>query len=978
MDEMEQPSSLDSEGTYSSMARPSSAFYYRQSEPTSITEIHQIVDENHEILIEIQPMDSGFSMMDGSISDLSTIVKERNLIMLSALGGVVGVAAALKTSLKDGISGSSHDISHRQGTFGSNVFHKDAKSFLHFVQEALQDILVLVLLVCAALSIGLGIKIDGHKEGWFDGGSIIFVVFLVISVSAMASFMKNRLLVKIFEASYSSPVTVVRDGRRRQISISEVVVGDIVLLIIGDQVPADGLFVEGHSLRTDESSMTGESALAEINPGQNPFLLSGVKVAAGYAKMLVTSVGMNTTWGERMSLINSEDFDVETPLEARVNQLAISLGKVGLAVAFTIFLMLLGRYLTGHTKYEDGRIEFIASKTEAFDVIKHVVNIVAVVASILFIGVPDGLPLGITFILSYSMKRLMMNDEAIIVRNLSAFETMSSVTVLCTDMSSILTSNQIKVTKSFLGKEWIEGRSRCAVRQFLSVTATDDAIHSWAVLKLNMEMNMNTRDFSILDIDASCPEKRVGILVKNQLDKLIHAHWNGDAEIILSSCSHYQDENGNIATLDGPEREIFNQIIEDMAANSLQSIAFAHKQIPQDEYENEENDQNIPNNDLVLLGIIGLKALHQPGVKEAIATCQQAGIKIQVITSGNVSIAKAICSECGILAPNQDGSMVKGVEFSNYTDKERLDKVKNITVMPRSSPLEKLLAVRCLKEKGDVVAVTANGPNDARALAEANVGVSMGKHATAMVKESSDIVVVDENFTSIAQVLRWGRCVFSNIQKYIQFHLTVYASALVINLVAAALVGKTQLTPAQLLWVDLITEALGPVALAAEEPTTELMKERPVNRADMLITNIMCWNIIVQALYQITALIALKLKGKTMFGIREKSSDTLIFTTFVLCQVFNLFNARILKKKNVFKGILKNKMFLLITGATIIIQLAMVEVLNKFAHAGRLDWKQWGLCIGIAAFTWPVGLFTKFLPAPDICMETIFSYLPLE
>ncbi|RZC91976.1 hypothetical protein C5167_041409, partial [Papaver somniferum] len=234
--------------------------------------------------------------------------------------------------------------------------------------------------------------------------------------------------------------------------------------------------------------------------------------------------------------------------------------------------------------------------------------------------------------------------------------------------------------------------------------------------------------------------------------------------------------------------------------------------------------------------------------------------------------------------------------------------------MARSSPFDKLLMVQCLKQKGHVVAVTGDGTNDAPALKEADVGLSMGIQGTEVAKESSDIVILDDNFATVVTVLRWGRCVYTNIQKFIQFQLTVNIAALVINFIAAASAGELPLTTVQLLWVNLIMDTLGALALATDRPTEELMKKPPVGRNQSLITNVMWRNLVAQALYQIFVLLILQFKGNVIFGVNEDVKNTLIFNTFVLCQVFNEFNARKLEKKNVFEGVLKNKLFLGIIG----------------------------------------------------------------
>ncbi|KAI9386806.1 hypothetical protein POPTR_010G081100v4 [Populus trichocarpa] len=745
--------------------------------------------------------------------------------------------------------------------------------------------------------------------------------------------------------------------------------------------------------------MTGESDHVEINHKKNPFLVSGTKVADGYGQMLVTSVGMNTTWGEMMSHI-SRDTDEQTPLQARLNKLTSSIGMVGLTVAFLVLVVLLVRYFTGNTQDESGNKEFNGSKTKADDIVNAVVGIVAAAVTIIVVAIPEGLPLAVTLTLAYSMKR-MMKDQAM-VRKLSACETMGSATTICTDKTGTLTMNLMKVTKFWLGQESMEQSSpsispyvleliqqgvalntTCSAYRespeskfVFSGSPTEKAILSWAIHELNMDMEQMKHSFTILYVEAfNSQKKRSGVLSRKKVDNTIHVHWKGAAEMILAMCSSYYDASGLMKDMDVGERNTFKQIIQVMAANSLRCIAFAHKQLSEEQYEDGKEEKRLQEDSFTLLGLVGIKDPIRPGVKKAVDDCQHAGVNIKMITGDNVFTARAIAIECGILeygAENINGAVVEGEEFRNYTHEQRMEKVDKICVMARSSPFDKLLMVQCLKQKGHVVAVTGDGTNDAPALKEADIGLSMGIQGTEVAKESSDIVILDDNFASVATVLRWGRCVYSNIQKFIQFQLTVNVAALVINFVAAVSAGEVPLTAVQLLWVNLIMDTLGALALATEQPTQELMKKTPVGRTEPLITNIMWRNLLSQALYQIAILLTLQFKGEPIFGLTERVNDTLIFNIFVLCQVFNEFNARKLEEKNVFKGIHKNKLFLGIIGITILLQVLMVEFLKKFADTERLNWGQWGACIGIAALSWPIGWVVKCIPVPE---KPIFSYL---
>lgn len=356
------------------------------------------------------------------------IVKEKDLVNLRVHGGIETIAISLGTDPENGIHEKEEDIEKRRQVFGSNTYHKPPpKGLFYFVVDALKDTTILILMVCAALALGFGIKEHGGKEGWYEGGSIFIAVVLVIVGSALSNYRQETQFDKLSKISDNIKIEVVRGGRRQEISIFHIVVGDVVLLNIGDQIPADGLFLSGHSLLVDESSMTGESDHIEIDSVKHPFLFSGSKVADGYGTMLVISVGMNTTWGEMMSSI-TRDTNERTPLQARLDKLTSSIGKVGLTVASLVLVVMLVRYFTGNTKNEFGNKEYIKGRTDVDNVLNAVVRIVAAAVTIVVVAIPEGLPLAVTLTLAYSMKR-MMADQAM-VRKLSACETMGSATII--------------------------------------------------------------------------------------------------------------------------------------------------------------------------------------------------------------------------------------------------------------------------------------------------------------------------------------------------------------------------------------------------------------------------------------------------------------------------------------------------------------------------------------------------------------------
>ncbi|XP_054820712.1 putative calcium-transporting ATPase 13, plasma membrane-type [Prosopis cineraria] len=899
----------------------------------------------------------------GTVSQatLTHLMKKKNVETLQNLGGVHGVASALKTSVDYGVSAvedDSSDVEGRQKTFGSNTYQtRPSKGFFHFVERAFLDPIILIFLACAALSLGFEIKRYGVKKGFYDGGTIFVAVSFIIAACSVNNFRQNRLLDKLSQDSNNIvQVEAIRSGRRQQVLIYDIVVGDVVVLKIGDQVPADGLFLEGYSLLVDESLTSGESHHVEINGDKNPFLFSGTKVANGFAKMLVTSVGMNTTRGQMMSPISGEN-DEETPLQSRLRKLTSTIGKAGLFVNVLLVL-----YFTGNTKDENGNKEF-------HGIVNGVVGIVAASIAIVAVAIPEGLPLAVTSTLAYSMK--MMAGMAI-VRKLSACETMGSVTTICIDKTGTLTLNQMKVTNFWLGQEPIKGKAHeslmhskvlqliqegvalntiGSVYKFKSTDSEyeftsnpiEKAIISWDVLDLAMNMEELTQNCTILHAKTfNSKKKRSHVVIRRKADNKIHAHWKGAAEIVLKFCSKYYDASDNIKDLDSDKKMEFEQIIQGMAASSLICIAFAHLEVTK---EDEQGSQKVKEEGLTLLGLVGIKDSCHHGVYKDIQDCQQAGVNVKMITGDNIFTAIAI---------------------------ERVDK---ICVMAQSSPKDKLLMVQCLKQKGHVVAIIGDDANDAMSLKKADIGLCKKIQGSEVAKESSDIIILNDSFSSVVTVLKWGRCVYHNIQKFIQFQLTVNIVALTINFLVAASTNKVALATVQLLWVNFITDTLGSLTLATEKPTIELLNKPPKGKTEPLIDIIMWRNLLAQALYQITILLTLQFMGEALFGVSSKVNDTLFFNTFVLCQVFNEFNARKLEEKNVFKGIHRNKLFLGMIGITIVLQVLMVEFLKKFANTERLNWEQWGACILMAAISWPIGWAVKFIHIPE---RPLLSFLNMK
>ncbi|KAJ1278139.1 hypothetical protein BS78_04G056500 [Paspalum vaginatum] len=928
---------------------------------------------------------------------LTVMTRDHNYSTLQEYGGVKGLANLLNTNLEKGIRGDAADLSCRSNDFGANRYPRNkGRSFWVFLWEACQDMTLIILIIAAIISLVLGIATEGIKEGWYDGTSIAFAVFLVIVVTAVSDYKQSLQFQHLNEEKQNIQVEVIRGGRRIQVSIFDIVVGDVVALKIGDQVPADGVVISGHSLAIDESSMTGESKIV-MKDQKTPFLMAGCKVADGYGTMLVTAVGLNTEWGLLMASI-SEDNNEETPLQVRLNGVATFIGIVGLSVAAVVLVVLFARYFTGHTTNSDGSVQFVKGRTSVKSAIFGSIKILTVAVTIVVVAVPEGLPLAVTLTLAYSMRK-MMADKAL-VRRLSACETMGSATTICSDKTGTLTLNQMTVVQSIVGGvkvppasvdnlpptvvslllEGIAQNTSGSVFEAqdgsieITGSPTEKAILSWG-LELRMKFTEERSRSAISHVSPfNSEKKRAGVAVVVR-DSDVHVHWKGAAEIVLALCTRWLDTDGSTREMTPDKANQLKKLIEDMAGQSLRCIGFAYRNLDLKDVPSEEQriSWQLPDNDLTFIGVAGMKDPCRPEVRGAVELCKNAGVKVRMVTGDNLKTARAIALECGILDDPEAPSpvIIEGRDFRAYNEFEREGVAEKISVMARSSPNDKLLLVKALKKRGHVVAVTGDGTNDAPALHEADIGLAMGIQGTEVAKESSDIIILDDNFSSVVKVVRWGRSVYANIQKFIQFQLTVNVAALVINVVAAVSSGNVPLNAVQLLWVNLIMDTLGALALATEPPTDQLMKRPPVGRSEPLVTNIMWRNLFIQAVFQVAVLLTLNFRGRNLLHLTQDTLDhsskvknTLIFNTFVLCQVFNEVNSRKPEELNIFDGVSRNHLFLTVVSITVVMQVIIIEFLGKFTSTVRLNWKLWLVSVVIAFVSWPLAFVGKFIPVP--------------
>uniref|UniRef100_A0A0E0JBU1 Calcium-transporting ATPase n=1 Tax=Oryza nivara TaxID=4536 RepID=A0A0E0JBU1_ORYNI len=915
--------------------------------------------------------------------ELGSIVEGHDSKKLITHGGVTGIADKLATSPADGLSTAEESIKRRQDVYGLNKFtESEVRSFWVFVWEALQDTTLIILAVCAFVSLVVGIAMEGWPKGAHDGLGIVASILLVVFVTATSDYRQSLQFKDLDKEKKKIQVQVTRNGFRQRLSIYDLLPGDVVHLAIGDQVPADGLFISGFSLLINESSLTGESEPVVVNE-DNPFLLSGTKVQDGSCKMLITTVGMRTQWGKLMATL-SEGGDDETPLQVKLNGVATIIGKIGLFFAVITFIVLSQGLIS--KKYHEGLL-LSWSGDDALEMLEHF----AIAVTIVVVAVPEGLPLAVTLSLAFAMKK-MMNDKAL-VRHLAACETMGSATTICSDKTGTLTTNHMTVVKACIcgnikevnnpknASDLCSELPETVVKTLLESifnntggevvidqdgkyqilgTPTETALLEFA-LSLGGNFKAKRDETKIVKMEPFNSTKKRMSVVLELPGGGCRAHCKGASEIVLAACDKFMDETGAVVPLDKTTADKLNGIIESFANEALRTLCLGYREME----EGFSVEEQIPLQGYTCIGIVGIKDPVRPGVRESVATCRSAGIMVRMVTGDNINTAKAIARECGILT--EDGLAIEGPEFREKSLDELLKLIPKIQVMARSSPLDKHTLVKHLRTTfNEVVAVTGDGTNDAPALHEADIGLAMGIAGTEVAKESADVIILDDNFSTIVTVAKWGRSVYVNIQKFVQFQLTVNVVALLVNFSSACFTGNAPLTAVQLLWVNMIMDTLGALALATEPPNNDLMKREPVGRTGKFITNVMWRNILGQSFYQFIVMWYLQTQGKSMFGLdgpdAEVVLNTIIFNSFVFCQVFNEISSREMEKINVLRGILKNYVFLGVLTSTVVFQFIMVQFLGEFANTIPLTRLQWIASVLLGLIGMPISAIIKLLP----------------
>jgi len=969
-----------------------------------------------------------------SAEDLYAMVKSKDRTTLkSRWGGLETISKELRTSVKEGLSGD--DLDQRRAAFGENrTPEAPHASWFELFMEAFQDVAVIILSIAALVALVAGLleqfllAEEGHTDqNWIEGVAILVAVLIVATVTATNDYMKDKQFRALKKQSGNRKVRCIRRGEEHAIPIFDVVVGDLVLLFRGDQIPCDGLLVPGlEELSVDESSLTGEPD-AQTKSEKNPFLFSGTFIAKGSGKMIATSVGPNSEWGRTLGLMADEHPD--TPLQEKLEELVVLIGKIGTVVAAIVFLVLCGYYIaqyvvnphdivdcvdvlppnnTNATLCSEGtpvpgqpHKVMIPGKWHAESLMQILKGFIIAV-TIVVVAVPEGLPLAVTISLAYSVSQMQLDQN--LVRHLSACEIMGGATNICSDKTGTLTENRMTVVELWIAgngfniRDLETNQQSSTVNQALveSITLNNDDgeldkssgqtiflgnTTECALLVLAEKLKVDYKKLmkanpAVHKWGFTSAKKRMSTIIQKEGNSL-RLYSKGAAEIVLGLCTRFLKPDGTTEVIQDGLRKKLRASVDEMAAKGLRTIGLAYRDF--DQAQDWGDDSQAFQDQLTMIGLLAIEDPVRQEVPESVRLCQGAGIVVRMVTGDNILTAKKIAAECNIL--QEGGLALEGPVFEKMPDEELNKILPNLQVLARSSPADKFRLVGKLMEMGEVVAVTGDGTNDGPALRAADVGLAMGITGTEVAKEAADIIILDDNFTSIVKSVKWGRCVYDNIRKFLQFQLTVNVVALSVAFVGAVSNFGTPLTAVQLLWVNLIMDTMAALALGTEKPTDRLLLRKPYGRTGKLITAVMIRNILGQSLFQLAMLFsilyAVDQNGNHMMfpGVtsgQELDKEglpsvhyTMLFNTFVFMQVFNEINSRKVDlQKNVFDGIFTNWIFCAVIVITVVVQILIVQFGGQAIRCAPLDWVQWLYCVGIAYFSLPWGFVLRLIPVP--------------
>ena len=872
---------------------------------------------------------------------LRRMVEHKDHALLEELGGVSGVAQELRSDLERGLDTAVGGYDEmRVLRYGRNFVPPAARQTLwDFLKEAVNDKTMLVLIGAALLSLVLGLTtpdprtgVVEYATGWIEGAAILASVAIVVLVTAINDYKKQEKFAELeTSAAEQTTVTAVRRGTTHGVCTSTLMVGDVLVLEPGMHVNVDLVVIRSTGLICDESDVTGECDEVHKAAGADVFVVSGTNVLEGTGFGVVVAVGVNSVQGSIAMVTRA--VKKQTPLEEKLEVLADRIGKFGLFAAVVTFLILAVKETYFLWTRPGGKFVFM----KYWEMLTTAVAIVVV-------AVPEGLPLSVTISLAYSMQQML--EDKNLVRHLAACETMGGATCICSDKTGTLTTNEMRVTKLWLGgvsaavckpesDSWIgvvtgDEASMIEVSDHdrIKVDVSDALLKQVTSAIKHSSLDENNRTSIALTYlvnrlgcgdAATCPASQCIRMPFTSVHKQSRTRvrdaatggsllfCKGASEIILASCTMWMDSTGAVAPLSRQQRHTIEDSLVQYAEDGLRTLCIAFSRSA----DAFRDDQSFEDDNLTFLAMVGIEEPIRCDVSDAIAQCKRAGIAVKMVTGDNLLSASTVARRCGIIDSYNTLTM-EGKEFREMDASARQEILPSLAVLARATPLDKQLLVQALKQDPlQVVAVTGDGTNDGPALKYADVGFAMNS-GTDIAKAASDIILTDDNFVGVTKAVMWGRNVNDNIRKFLQFQLTVNTAACAISVLGAVLseTNLSPLKPVQLLWLNLIMDSLAALGLATGLPTEALLAREPTRKDHPMISQAMWVFIGTQGTYQLCVCLVLMVDGAAFLGLEHYGDEhlTVVFTAFVLLQVFNFFNARQLGYElNVFSEMGQNK-----------------------------------------------------------------------
>lgn len=823
--------------------------------------------------------------------------------------------------------------------------------------EKFQDPVIRVLLVAAVFSLIISIIESEYAETI----GIFFAIFLATGIGFYFEYDANKKFDLLNAVGEETPVTVIRNGKIKEIPRKDIVVGDIVVLNTGEEVPADGTLVEAVSLQVNESTLTGELMVNKTTDKAHfdeeatypsNAVMRGTTITDGHGIMRVDRVGDATEIG-KVARQSTEQSQEQTPLNIQLTKLANLIGKAGFTIAALTFIVFTSKDLYSFITSEN----FIGINDwhSWLEIARIVLKYFMMAVTLIVVAVPEGLPMSVTLSLALNMRRMLKTNN--LVRKMHACETMGAITVICTDKTGTLTQNlmqvyeaQVDESQPDLVAEGIAANSTAFLEEKAEGekpsgvgNPTEIALLLWLNSKGKDYMKLREEAKVVNQLTFSTERKYMATLVDSPIQKKRILYIKGAPEIVMSKCN-----------LEKAQIDKYNEQLLAYQNKAMRTLGIAYKVVP----ENASDDcaELVGEGGMTFLGIFAISDPIRPDVPNAVKKCQSAGIGIKIVTGDTPGTATEIARQIGLWTPEDtERNRITGVEFATLSDEEALDRVLDLKVMSRARPMDKQRLVQLLQQKGAVVAVTGDGTNDAPALNHAQVGLSMGT-GTSVAKEASDITLLDDSFNSIATAVMWGRSLYKNIQRFIVFQLTINVVALLSVLLGAFFGTELPLTVTQMLWVNLIMDTFAAMALASIAPSMDVMNEKPRRRTDFIITPVMRNTIFGVGLGFLIILMGLLVYFKNLSGGMDTHHLTVFFTIFVMLQFWNLFNASVFGTNHSFFKDAGHALGMLGVALIILVgQIIIVSFGGKVFRTEPLPLSEWLYIIGGTSFVLWIG-----------------------